>query len=577
MKYILLLSCFVLGSCYTIQNAKHHTPNVIILIADDMGIGDVGCFGNDTIKTPNIDKIAKQGVKFSHSLAGENLCTPSRAALLTGRYAIRSGLASGPNDQRVILHTSATGGLPSNETTFGRLYYEKGYRTAYFGKWHLGVHKHGVDFNHHPLNHGFSYYYGMPLTNLDDCGGDGDLTEVRYLLKIFGSVQAIRVCFVVAFVSSFALLVIPLNRKLKLLLIILSLIVAIIAGGNLAVVKVHQHTLCVLMRNTEIIEQPVYLPTLTQRLTKEVTKYIKENKDRPFLTMVQYHKVHTALFVDKEFEGKSNHGLYGDVVQELDWSVGQILNLLEDTGLRENTFVYFSSDHGPLLDHYVDGVAQGGWNGPFKGGKGTSWEGGIRVPTVAMWPAVIPSNTVVDDPVSQLDLFPTLMKILHLPPADDRVIDGQDFLPVVTKSHEEIHERFIFHYCGKSLQAVTYIPYPKDHIWKLHYNIPAWKDGKERCEGVCLCYPPHVIKLRPPLLFDLRSDPTEDKPFSSMQDSYRTISMKIAKAVTKHKKTVVPVEDQLTVSKNIPNLNTLMCCNFPLCTCKEADTEKAEL
>ena len=255
----------------------------------------------------------------------------------------------------------------------------------------------------------------------------------------------------------------------------------------------------------------------------------------PFLTVVSYHKVHIALAVDGTFRGRSKHGLYGDCVEEVDWSVGEIMSVIKKNGLINDTFVYFSSDHGPATFAHVNGEMHGGWTGVFKGGKGNNWEGGIRVPTSTMWPNNFKAGTIYNKPTSGLDLYPTLMNIIGVSPPNDRIIDGVDFSQKLSSSYTNEEDRFLFHYCGTAITAVTYEQGSK-HIWKLHYQIPEWPLGKENFNEYCIrCFGDGIINLKKPLLFDIVTDKSERKPLLDKADIYQEVILKIEEAIVRHK------------------------------------------
>ncbi|MEX2335683.1 MAG: sulfatase [Fulvivirga sp.] len=302
MNLILKLIAIVLiavGPVLAQKKAKK--PNFIIIFADDLGYGDLGCYGHPTIKTPNLDQMAQEGMRFTQFYVGANVCTPSRAALLTGRLPVRYGLTGGSG----VFFPNSAGGLPQSEVTIAKALKEKAYKTGIIGKWHLG---HLPEYL--PSSHGFDYYFGISYSN--------DMIHAR-------------------------------NENFPPL---------------------------PLYRNNEVIEEGIDQTTLTKRYTEEAVDFIKENKNQPFFLYYPNNFPHVPLFASENFKGKSKRGLYGDVVEELDWSVGEILKTLKELNLDKNTLVVFTSDNGPWLTK----KERGGSAGLLFEGKGSAYEGGMRVP-----------------------------------------------------------------------------------------------------------------------------------------------------------------------------------------------------
>eukprot|EP00076_Gallus_gallus_P036853 XP_025002391.1 steryl-sulfatase isoform X6 [Gallus gallus] len=457
LLFLTVLQCAISSvNTYSVSN-----PNVVLLIADDLGIGDLGCYGNRTLRTPHIDRLAKEGVTLTQHIAASPLCTPSRAAFLTGRYPIRSGMAAFSR-VGVFLFSASSGGLPSEEITFSKLLKQRGYATALIGKWHLGMNcESNNDFCHHPLSHGFDYFYGLTVTNLRDCKpGQGSVflkgvqMYLVILIQILG-VTAVSLA-VVHYVSFFK---VPFEALgFCLLITCISLAVLIFFFYHF------RHLNCFLMRDHQIIQQPLSYENLTQRLTTEAVRFIERNHNAPFLLVLSYLHVHTALYASKMFRGKSRHGLYGDAVEEMDWSVGmlilgQILDVLENYNLSNRSLVYFSSDQGAHIEEISSsGEVHGGCNGIYKGGKSTNWEGGIRVPGLLRWPGVIHAGTYIDDPTSNMDIFPTIVKLAGAQLPYDRIIDGHDLMPLLQGKVIRSKHEFLFHYCNAYLNAVRWHP-----------------------------------------------------------------------------------------------------------------------
>lgn len=344
-------------------------PNFVIIYADDLGYGDLSCYGSETIETPNLDQMAAEGLKFESFYVCAAVCTPSRAGLLTGRQPMRSGMTR-------VLFPFSEEGLSQSEITLAEALKKEGYATACIGKWHLG---HLPPYL--PTRHGFDYYYGVPYSNDMNVERRGDPP-------------------------------IP------------------------------------LMRNEEIIEQPAHQATLTKRYAQEAAQFIREHKDEPFFLYVPHTMPHIPLFVSDEFKGVSEGGLYGDVIEEIDWSVGQILDEIKAQGLDEDTLVIFSSDNGPWL--VMD--ERGGSSGKLRHGKGTVFEGGVRVPCVMRWPGKIEAGRVTNEPAITFDLFPTLVALAGGEMPDDREYDGYDIRPLIFGTGERPDEEFYF-FRGRDLRA----------------------------------------------------------------------------------------------------------------------------
>ncbi|XP_062457383.1 steryl-sulfatase isoform X4 [Rhea pennata] len=459
MRKKMRLLLFLLICQCAIKNVSSHSasnPNIILLVADDLGIGDLGCYGNRTLRTPNIDRLAEEGVTLTQHIAASPLCTPSRAAFLTGRYPIRSGMAA-YSRVGVFLFAASSGGLPFEEITFAKLLKQRGYSTALIGKWHLGMNcESSNDFCHHPLSHGFDYFYGLSVTNLRDCKpGQGSVFLKGTEKSIVTSIQIIGITLVSLAAVHFAgFFKVPFQALGCCLLITAVLLVVL-----LFFFYNFRYLNCFLMRNHQIIQQPLSYENLTQRLTKEAVQFIQRNTDAPFLLVLSYLHVHTALHASKNFTGKSKHGLYGDAVEEMDWSVGQILDALEKSNLNNKTLVYFTSDQGAHIEEISStGEVHGGYNGIYKGGKSTNWEGGIRVPGLLLWPGVIQAGTYIGEPTSNMDIFPTVIKLAGAQLPYDRIIDGHDLMPLLQGTIIRSKHEFLFHYCNAHLNAVRWHP-----------------------------------------------------------------------------------------------------------------------
>ncbi len=404
LKYLFLFSLPILFSCSPEpqESTQRELPNIVYIFTDDLGYGDVGCFGATDIKTPNINRIAAEGIRFSNFLSASPVCSPSRAGLLTGRMPQRMGINS------VFFPESFTGMAPE-EITIAEVLKEKGYQTAHVGKWHLGHMQQYL-----PLNQGFDSYFGIPYSN--------DMESVVYL------------------------------------------------------------------RGNEVEEFNPDQTYTTKVYTEESLKFLDQTSDQPFFLYLAHNQPHVPIYASPDFQGTSERGLYGDVIQEIDWSVGQILDKLEEKGVLENTLVIFSSDNGPWLvmeDH-------GGSAGPLREGKQYTFEGGVRVPTVAMWKGKIEAGQVYEDPASQMDWFPTISKIVGADLPGDREIDGVDISNVLFENGKRDGDKFLY-YMLDDLRAY------QEGDWKIKLPFKGF-EGAPWAQGV----PAHDT-----LLFNLKDDPGE--------------------------------------------------------------------
>ncbi|XP_032736121.1 steryl-sulfatase [Lontra canadensis] len=551
-------------------------PNFVLLMADDLGIGDPGCYGNKTLRTPNIDRLAEEGVKLTHHLAASPLCTPSRAAFMTGRYPIRSGMAS-ESLMGVFIFSASSGGLPTSEITFAKLLKNQGYSTALIGKWHLGTNCHNkTDFCHHPLSHGFDYFHGIPVTNLRDCKpGEGSVFTGGVRVVVFIPLQIIAVTLLTLAVLRFLGLVhVPVGVFVCLLCL-----AAMILGLLVCFLHYFRPLNCFLMRNHEITQQPLSYDNLMQRLTADAAQFLRRNAGTPFLLVLSYLHVHTALFSSKDFAGKSKHGTYGDAVEEMDWSVGQILNVLEELKLANNTLVYFTSDQGAHVEEVnTKGEVHGGSNGIYKGGKANNWEGGIRVPGILRWPGVIQAGLEIDEPTSNMDLFPTVANLAGSPLPEDRIIDGRDLMPLLQGKTQHSDHEFLFHYCNFYLNAVRWRPQNSTSVWKAFFFTPKFSpEGANGCFSthVCFCHGHFVTPHHPPLLFDLSRDPGERNPLSpAAEPRFQEIVDAMRQAAERHTETLQEVPNQLSLGNVMWKPWLQMCCSASGLSC-QCDRETA--
>ncbi len=418
------------------------TPNVVIIFCDDMGYADIGPFGAKGYDTPNLDRMAKEGVRFTNWHVSEAVCSASRAALMSGCYNNRIGIfgALGPG---------APVGINSNEMTMAELVKQKGYVTGMAGKWHLGDAKQFL-----PTHNGFDEYLGLPYSN--------DMWPLH-------PDQAKRAK----------------EGKAKKGFPPLPLI----EGDQVIDAEVDHED-----QNQ-----------LTTRYTERAVQFIKKNKDKPFFFYLAHAMVHVPLHVSDKFRGKSGVGLFGDVMMEVDWSVGEVMKALKDSGVDDNTLVIFTSDNGPWLSY----GNHAGSAGPLREGKGTSWEGGVRVPFVARWPGKIPAGSECREPAMTIDLFPTIAKLTGAPLPDHK-IDGLDIWPLLSgdPNAKSPHKAYWIYYAQNELQAIM------SGQWKLvlphKYRTLNGKPGGK--DGVPAPYESATTELQ---LFDLYADVSETTDVSA--------------------------------------------------------------
>jgi arylsulfatase A len=432
-------------------------PNIVIILCDDLGYGDVGCYGTEVIKTPNIDRLARQGVRFTSFYASNSVCTPSRAGLLTGRYSQRSGMTwillpeDEPAGYRATKNfgqmmgrlgfvdlgpNAGTTGLPQSEITLAEALKTAGYRTGMVGKWHLG--DYGANPDHNPVRHGFDFYFGVPHSN--------DMVPFP------------------------------------------------------------------LYRNEQELEANIEdQAKLTGLYTKEAVSFIEESREKPFFLYFAHTFPHQPLFASERFRGRSAGGIYGDAVEEIDWSVGQIMDCLERNGLEQSTVVFFTSDNGP----WFEGDPAG-----HRGRKGQSYEGGFRVPMIARYPNVIPAGRVCGQPAMNIDFFPTSLALAGVELPRNRIIDGRDILGLMTGESEETpHEAFYFYHVDE-LEAIRmgkwkYIRNIHHYVWPVPVDKPTTPMGK-LARGRLGNWP---------MLYDLAIDPRESY---NLIDNYPEVGQRLA-------------------------------------------------
>lgn len=391
-------------------------PNFIIINCDDLGYGDLGCFGHPTIRTPHLDKLAYEGQKWTGFYVSAAVSSPSRAGLLTGRLGIRTGMYG---NTREVLFPDSPKGLPQEELTIASLLKQAGYTNACVGKWHVGHEEESM-----PWNHGFDYYYGIPYSN--------DMSQ----------------------------------KEQK-------------ANGN-----EHYPYPLPFYNQHKVIEWDPDQTQFTKRLTEYAVHFIKEQKKQPFFLYLAHPMPHIPLYASENFQGKSIRGKYGDAVEEIDWSVGQIIETLRKNGLDKNTIVIFTSDNGPWLSYRLEG----GSAGLLKDGKASTCEGGFRVPCIIWGTNIIPS--VISDMGSTLDILPTFCEIAGVELPADRAYDGVSLMKTLTQKEKSPRQHFPF-FRGSELYAF------RKGNYKIHFISRAAYGSKDRTI--------HAI----PLLYDIEKDPGE--------------------------------------------------------------------
>ncbi|XP_069865534.1 arylsulfatase L-like isoform X3 [Dipodomys merriami] len=535
----LLLLLLPPGPCAGIAPSR---PNFLLLLADDLGLGDLGSFGNRSLRTPHLDGLARDGVRLTQHLAAASVCSPSHAAFLTGRYPVRLGMVT-TNGARVLQWAAVSGGLPTSEITFAKILQEQGYATGLIGKWHLGLNcESPTDHCHHPLNHGFDSFFGVPFTLMGDClqvepsekqarlQGPLDLGAQLLLLSLLclaaGKLTGLLGLRWVPWVlgpGCGALLLACTSRLLGVFIV---------------------HADCFLMRDHQVVQQPLRFEASAGLFLREAEAFIHRHQARPFLLLVSFLHVHVPLVTSPAFRGRSAHGAYGDNVEELDWMVGQLLAALDGTGLGRRTLVYFTSDHGASLEARAGGARLGGSNGVHRGGKGMGgWEGGIRVPGLVRWPGMLPAGRLVPEPTSLMDLFPTVVRLAGGWVPADREVDGRDLMPALLGTAQATGHDFLLHYCEARLHAVRWFDRPSRTVWKLHFATPRFDPpGSGACLGfpACACSGRRMTRHRRPLLFDLTADPGETRPLRGPMATRRRVEAAVARMLRTRRPRAAP-------------------------------------
>jgi len=440
-----------------VNNPAAPRPNIIIILCDDLGYGDLGSYGGLAIDTPNIDRLAGSGLRFTDYYACNAVCAPSRAGLLTGRYPFRTGIIGNPYPESDaagkkiarkigsltrplgtidIREDYAAEGISSHEITLAEALKAAGYQTGMVGKWHLGDYSKQPEFN--PLKHGFDFYFGVPHSN--------DMFP------------------------------------------------------------------CPLYRNEKQLEPDIGLnqARLTGMYTRKALKFIEDSKDRRFFLYFAHTFPHQPLFSSKKFEGKSRAGKFGDTVEEIDWSVGEILKCLQKLNLARKTIIFFTSDNGP----WYEGSA-----GLLRGRKGQSYEGGFRVPFIVSWPGKVQPGSVSHAAIMNLDLYPTLLSMAGAALSEDRIIDGKDIQGLLTGEETKSPHAAIFFYHYDLLEGVRagqwkYIRKMNRYVWPIPLDAAALTDKLGKSQ----------LGSRWPLLYNLSTDPSESY---NVIDTYPEIGAKM--------------------------------------------------
>ncbi len=437
IEYFFLVIVLLILNCapHKEETTTDRSPNIVIIFTDDQGYQDLGCFGSLNIKTPHIDKMAQEGIRFSNFYVSQGVCSASRASLLTGCYANRLGISG-------AYMPDVGKGLNPDEETIAELLKEKGYATACYGKWHLGSEEQFL-----PTNQGFDEYLGIPYSN-----------DMWPLHPWQGTV--------------FNFPELP------------------------------------LIEGIDVIDTLIDQSHITQLYTEKAVSFIERNSERPFFLYVPHSMPHVPLYVSESFKGKSEAGIYGDVIEEIDWSTGEILKSLKDNGLDDNTLVIFTSDNGPWLSYGThSGVAL-----PLREGKGTALEGGVRVPCVMRWPGYIPAGIVENRPAMTIDLLPTIAKISNasLP---EKKIDGTDMSYLLNgEKHSDFHhDAYYFYYKQNELHGIL----SGDGKWKLYlpHQYRSLNGRVGTSDGIPISYDQNQIGIE---LYDLENDISEETNIANL-------------------------------------------------------------
>ena len=401
-------------------------PNIVFIFADDMGYGDLSCYGATDIKTPNIDRIADNGIKFTEFYSVSPVCSPSRYGLMTGRYPVRDGIHGG------VFFPESWTGMDTTEVTMAQLLKQQGYATGIIGKWHLGHRRQYL-----PRQRGFDYYFGIPYSN--------DMEAVAYL------------------------------------------------------------------RNNVVVDQEVDQSQNVQTYTQEALRFVEEHQGGPFFLYLPHSMPHVPIYASNQFKDTSERGLYGDVIQEIDWSVGQIMDKLSSLGLAENTLIVVTSDNGPWLTM----AEHGGSAGALRSGKQTTFEGGMRVPCVLQWPARVSGGRVVEGMYNMMDWFPTFADLTGANAPTDRPIDGEDIATILLGDGQRQGQDLAY-YSVYTNEIGAF----RSGDWKLKLPMERPYEGRYGYAGE----PAHGL-----LLFNLKDDPGEKNNLAEQQpEKVQELQQKIA-------------------------------------------------
>lgn len=513
-------------------------PNILVFLIDDMGYSDIAAFGSTNHSTPHMDSLIHSGMKFTQWISAAPICTPSRAALQTGRYPIRTGCMGNVEKDRVIPTPSNPGGLdPSQHTSIATALRSVGYSTGMSGKWHLGINSDKQDRKFTPNAHGYTTYVGAPYTNAPMCAMDSD----------------------------------GVSKKFK-------------TGP----------TFCFLTANDTVVQSPLKLENFTSAITNHAIGFLDNQEvGAPWFFFMSYFHTHTPLFTNRHNRGRSKGGEFGDNVEELDDSIGEIMAAVEKNGFSNNTVVFLTSDNGPYQEEGWEHSGRTnllntktGLLGRMKGGKGQVYEGGVRMPGAVVWPGVVSPGSVSDVMVSTMDIFPTALQMGGAKLPDDYVVDGKDMTPVLTGGSNKTQHGVFLHYCGFNILAARV-----DGRYKVFWFTQNWYtfDAKNSsvclqcCNGInpsskltapaselCDCMPEHSTNhTAQPLVYDIVADPfeavvlTPDNWPSNSGTSYSAVMLLANKAKTDMEAKVHPSPDKQgagTCTEGLPAASRQPCC-----------------
>ncbi|MEM9281289.1 MAG: sulfatase [Verrucomicrobiota bacterium] len=450
LNSFLLVGMVTVAVVFSSAQASARPKNFVIILTDDQGWGDLSCYGSETIETPHLDRMAAEGLRTTSCYVASSVCSPSRAALLTGRMPKRVGV---PN----VLFPNSTTGLPPEEITIAEMLKEQGYATAVIGKWHLG---HQAQYM--PMNQGFDSFFGLPYSNDMSIAKEFDISpdiqfNEGYTME---KLEEDRVRYLTHY------------RDLK--------------------------DIMPLMRDNTVIEYPVDQKTLIRLYTEEAINFIEENREQPFFLYLPHTMPHKPHFVEEAFEGSSGAGIFGDIVQHIDWSVGEVLSAIKDNGIAGETLVFFCSDNGPIPE---------GSAGPMKGNKFSTFEGGMRTPGIFWAPGTVLPGMVSDEIISTLDLFPTIAHYAGVNVPEDRTYDGYNLSDLLEGNTAESPREEIFYY-GANTELINGI---RVGDWK--YQL--WGE-----------HPRQRKQDQPPKLYNVSKDIGET---NNVIDQYPEIAEKLRK------------------------------------------------